>query len=95
MLATLAFVRRGELDDTFALAEALVDDPEDLVQKPVGACLREAGKQDEPRLRAFLDAHAATMPRTVLRFAIECLDPDSRAHYLGLRSATRSSEPTA
>ncbi len=95
ILASLAFVRRGELDDTFALAAVLVDDPEDLVQKPVGACLREAGKQDEPRLRAFLDARAATMPRTALRFAIERLDAPTRAHYLGLRSATRPTGPAA
>jgi 3-methyladenine DNA glycosylase AlkD len=91
MLATLAFVRHGQLDDTFGLAERLVDDPEDLVQKPVGACLREAGKQDRPRLLAFLDAHAATMPRTALRFAIERLDASTRAHYLGLRGAGASS----
>ena len=90
MLATLAFVRRGELDDTFAIAEALVDDPEDLVQKPVGACLREAGKHDRPRLLAFLDAHAATMPRTALRFALEHQDAATRAHYLGLKSAGAS-----
>ena len=87
MLATLAFVRRGELDDTFAIATILIDDPEDLVQKPVGACLREAGKQDRPRLLGFLDEHAATMPRTALRFAIERLDADERADYLGRRAA--------
>jgi len=91
MLATLAFVRQGQLDDTFALAERLVDDPEDLVQKPVGACLREAGKQDGPRLLAFLDLHAASMPRTALRFAIERLDPATRTHYLGVRSRPAAS----
>jgi len=91
MLATLAFVRQGQLDDTFALAERLVDDPEDLVQKPVGACLREAGKQDGPRLLAFLDRHAASMPRTALRFAIERLDPATRTHYMGLRSRPAAS----
>jgi 3-methyladenine DNA glycosylase AlkD len=90
MLATLAFVRRGELDDTFAIAAMLVDDPEDLVQKPVGACLREAGKQDRPRLLRFLDLHAATMPRTALRLAIEHLETDQRGHYLGLRAAGTS-----
>jgi 3-methyladenine DNA glycosylase AlkD len=84
MLATLAFVRRGELDDTYALAEVLLDDPHDLVQKPVGACLREAGKRDRPRLLRFLDEHAASMPRTTLRFAIEHLDAAERAHYLGM-----------
>lgn len=84
ILATLAFLRRGELDDTYAIAEALLDDPHDLVQKPVGACLREAGKQDRPRLERFLDEHASTMPRTTLRFAIEHFDPVERARYLSI-----------
>jgi len=46
--------------------------------------VREAGKRDATRLRAFLDAHAATMPRTALRFAIEHLDRDERRHYRNL-----------
>jgi 3-methyladenine DNA glycosylase AlkD len=82
--ATHAFIRRGELDDTFALAEILLDDPEDLMHKAVGGWLREAGKHDRPRLLAFLDEHAATMPRTTLRYAIEHLDPDQKAHYRSL-----------
>jgi hypothetical protein len=45
--------------------------------------LREAGKRvSEDGLRAFLDQYATRMPRTMLRYAIERLDPDSRAHYL-------------
>jgi 3-methyladenine DNA glycosylase AlkD len=43
MFATLAFVRAGDLDDTFALAEVLVHDSHDLVRKVVGGLLREAG----------------------------------------------------
>jgi hypothetical protein len=87
MYATLAFVRGGDLDDTFGLAEILVDDREDLIQKVVGGLLREAGKHDRPRLLAFLDRHAATMPRTALRYAIEHLDKDQKAHYMGLKRA--------
>jgi 3-methyladenine DNA glycosylase AlkD len=79
--ATQAFNRRGELDDTFAIAELLVDDPEDLVQKAVGGWLREAGKHDLPRLLAFLDAHAAAMPRPMLRDATERLTPEQKADY--------------
>jgi 3-methyladenine DNA glycosylase AlkD len=45
--------------------------------------LREAGKHDRPRLLAFLDERAATMPRTMLRYAIEHLDEAQRAHYRG------------
>jgi 3-methyladenine DNA glycosylase AlkD len=84
ILATLAFLRRGDLDDTYAIALMLLDDPHDLVQKPVGACLREAGKHDRGRLSRFLDEHASTMPRTTLRFAIEHFEPDERTRYLGM-----------
>jgi 3-methyladenine DNA glycosylase AlkD len=86
VFATLAFVRAGDLDDTFALAELLVDDQHNLVQKVVGGMLREAGKHDRARLLGFLDAHAATAPRVLLRDAIEHLDPQQRAHYLGLKA---------
>ena len=82
IVSTWFFIRRGDLDDTFRIAEMLANDPEDLVQKAVGGWIREAGKRDEPRLRDFLDRHAATMPRTALRYAIEHLPPDTRDHYL-------------
>lgn len=83
--ATSYFIRQGELDDTYALAEILIDDVHDLIQKAVGAWLREACKQDQPRLLAFLDTHAAAMSRTMLRTAIEKLDKDRRAHYLAMK----------
>lgn len=79
--ATGYFIRQGELDDIYNLAELLIDDKEDLIHKAVGGWLREAGKKDRPRLIAFLDAHAAEMPRTMLRYSIEHLDPDVREHY--------------
>jgi 3-methyladenine DNA glycosylase AlkD len=89
ILATLYFLRKGDLDDTFQIAEVLVADAHDLVQKAVGGALREAGKRDRGRLLTFLDVHAATMPRTALRYAIEHLDPEQRAEYLGRRKASR------
>jgi 3-methyladenine DNA glycosylase AlkD len=82
--ATGYFIRQGELDDTYKLAELLIDDEEDLIHKAIGGWVREAGKKDRPRLIAFLDAHAAAMPRTMLRYAIEHLDPAEREHYRGL-----------
>ena len=82
--ATHAFLRVGQLDDTYALALILLGDPEDLMHKAVGGWLREAGKHDRPRLLAFLDEHAATMPRTALRYAVEHLDADQKAHYRSL-----------
>lgn len=86
IVSTAYFIRKGELDDTFAIAEILLRDPEDLVQKAVGGWLRESGKHDRPRLLGFLDAHAATMPRTMLRYAIERLERPEREHYLALRT---------
>jgi 3-methyladenine DNA glycosylase AlkD len=83
LFATMAFVRRGELDDTFRIAEILVHDPEHFVNTVVGGMLREAGKTDRQRLIAFLDQYAETMPRIALRFAIEHLDAEQRKDYLG------------
>jgi len=87
MFSTLHFIRKGELDDTFALAEILVEDEHEMVQTVTGGMLREAGKHDRPRLLAFLDRHAARMPGRGLRDAIEHLDQDQRAHYRSLRQA--------
>jgi hypothetical protein len=86
ILSTFAFIRRGDLDDAFRIAELLVHDGEDLVHKAVGWMLREAGKKDEARLRAFLDAHAASLPRVTLRYSIEKLDPAARRCYLAMKA---------
>jgi DNA alkylation repair enzyme len=85
IVATYYFIRKGDLEDTFAIADLLADDRELLVQKAVGGWVREAGKRDTQRLLDFLDRHASTMPRTSLRYAVEQLDPATRQHYLGLR----------
>lgn len=87
IVSTYYFIRNGQVDDTFRIAELLVDDEEDLIHKATGGWVREAGKKDRPRLLRFLDQHAATMPRTALRYAIEHLDRKQRDHYLGLRKA--------
>src|SRR5262245_13519898 len=85
ILSTYAFIRRDELDDTYRIAETLAVDPDELVGKAVGWMLREAGKRDPARLAAFLDAHAATMPRPMLRQAVEKLDRADRDRYLAMR----------
>jgi 3-methyladenine DNA glycosylase AlkD len=87
ILATMAFIRHDELDDAMRIAETLVDDQRDTVSKGVGWMLREVGKRDEARLRAFLDRHAATMPRVSLRYAIEKLEPGLRAAYLARKTS--------
>ncbi|MCD4850941.1 DNA alkylation repair protein [Arthrobacter sp. AK01] len=85
IVATSAFIREGQLDDTFAIAQILLADQEDLIHKAVGGWVRDAGRSSRERLLAFLDEHAATMPRTTLRYAIEHLGKEQRAHYLTLK----------
>jgi 3-methyladenine DNA glycosylase AlkD len=83
---TYYFIRQGDIDDTFKIAEVLVHDPHDLVQKAVGGWVREAGKRDVKKLLVFLDKYAATMPRTMLRYSIEHLDKKQKEHYMGMKS---------
>lgn len=84
IVSTMAFIRHGELDDTYALAEFfLTSSPlHDLLQKAVGWLLREAGKRNEERLRAWLQPRCATMPRTMLRYAIERFPEEERRRFL-------------
>ncbi len=86
IVSTYYFIRKGELDDTFKIAEILVNDDEDLIHKATGGWIREAGKKDQRRLLQFLDKHAATMPRTVLRYAIEHLGPKQKKYYMDLKT---------
>jgi 3-methyladenine DNA glycosylase AlkD len=82
IVSTHPFIRAGQVDDTFRIAEILIDDEHELVEKAIGSWVREAGKRDSERLYAFLNSHASRMSRTALRYAVEKLDPRRRAHYL-------------
>ena len=85
IVSTYYFVRQGDVADTFKIAEMLLNDNHDLIHKATGGWLREAGKKDPQELLSFLDKHAATMPRTALRYAIERLSKKQRTHYLGMK----------
>ena len=82
IVATMWFIRHGEYDDTIQLAEKLCHHPHDLMQKAVGWLLREVGKRDMKRLTDFLDKHHTTLPRTLLRYAIEKFPTELRKHYM-------------
>jgi 3-methyladenine DNA glycosylase AlkD len=82
IVTTLAFIRSGQIDDTFAIAEILLQDSHPLIHKAVGWMLREAGKKDPKKLLVFLNRHAADMPRTMLRYAMEKMDRSVREDYM-------------
>lgn len=84
ILSTAHFIRQGEVEDTFAIAALLMKEKDETVNKATGWMLRYAGK-DRKRLKAFLDQHAATMPRSALRNALEHFDSKEKAHYMGLK----------
>lgn len=85
IVSTHAFIRRNDLDDTFKIAEILLYDPDELVNKAVGSWVREAGKKAPKRLLDFLDKYIKTMPTTTFSYAIEKLDADTKKHYKELR----------
>ena len=85
MVSTMQFIRHGELNDTYAIADIFLAKPQplhDLLQKAVGWLLREAGKRDEQRLKDWLSTRHASMPRTMLRYAIEKFTDEERKRYM-------------
>ena len=85
ILATQAFIRAGDFTDTLRLSALFLTHPHDLMHKACGWMLREVGKRDMKPLLAFLDQHAAKMPRTLLRYAIEKLPEETRRSYLAMK----------
>lgn len=87
MIATFHGIRRGDPADALRIATILVHDEHDLIHKAVGWMLREVGKRaGRTALIGFLEKHAATMPRTMLRYAIEHLPPRERQAWMGKRA---------
>jgi len=84
ILSTCYFLRQGDTADTFKIAVLLLKDKEDLIHKATGWMLRFAGDKAPKELLTFLDAHAATMPRTMLRGAIEKLLAAKKKYYMNL-----------
>lgn len=82
IVSTMTFIRHGQLEDTFSIADILLHHPHDLIHKAVGWLLREAGKRDKAALEAFLLPRYQTMPRTMLRYAIEKFPEEERKHWL-------------
>lgn len=85
ILSTQAFIRAGDFADTLRLSALFLSHPHDLMHKACGWMLREVGKRDIKPLLTFLDQHAAQMPRTMLRYAIEKLPEKTRQAYLSMK----------
>lgn len=82
ILATQAFIRKDDFEDTLKLSALLLEDDEDLIHKAVGWMLREVGKRHLEAEEAFLRVHYQQMPRTMLRYAIEKFPEPKRQAYL-------------
>lgn len=86
IIATFRFIKKGEFGETLKIAEMLVNDQHDLIHKAVGWMLREVGKRGGQREEEeFLKKHCRTMPRTMLRYAIERFPEPLRKRYMGMR----------
>ncbi len=82
MITTHHFIRNGQFETAFALAEKLLTHPHDLIHKAVGWMLREIGDLDYGAEYAFLKKHYRKMPRTMLRYAIEKFEEPVRQDIL-------------
>jgi 3-methyladenine DNA glycosylase AlkD len=82
VVATQHFIKKGLFEPTLRLAEMLLKDEEDLMHKAVGWMLREVGKKDERALEGFLERFVSEMPRTMLRYSLERLEPEKRRYFM-------------
>ena len=79
------YIRNDSFELTFKFAQKLLLDKHDLIHKSVGWMLREVGKRNKEKLKLFLNKHASSMPRTMLRYAIEHFEKVERINYLKIK----------
>lgn len=82
MIACFYFIKEKDFYDALKIAEILVQDKHDLIQKAVGWMLREVGNRDIKAEESFLKKFYTIMPRTMLRYAIEKFSEEKRQGYL-------------
>jgi 3-methyladenine DNA glycosylase AlkD len=89
MLATFHFIKKGDCQPALQIAEKLLFDKHDLIQKAVGWMLREIGKRcGQEKEEIFLQKYAAVMPRTTLRYAIERFEEEKKMYYMRIKGRT-------
>lgn len=82
IMSTFYFIKQGAFGSTLEIAELLLKHPHDLIHKAVGWMLREVANRDHHIASIFLKQHYKAMPRTMLRYAIEKFDPETRKAIL-------------
>jgi 3-methyladenine DNA glycosylase AlkD len=82
IVSTFYFIKNNKFDDTLAIAEILLPDENDLIQKAVGWMLREVGKRNKKLEVDFLNKHYKNMGRTSLRYSIEKFPEKSKQAYM-------------
>ncbi|MBS3153410.1 DNA alkylation repair protein [Candidatus Woesearchaeota archaeon] len=82
IISTFEFIKNNQFEDTLKISEILLNDEHDLIHKAVGWMLREVGKRDIEIEEAFLKKYYKTMPRTMLRYAIEKFDGKKKEFYM-------------
>ncbi len=82
IMSTFHFIKQNEFVDSLKISEVLLHDKEDLIHKAVGWMLREIGKRDIEVEEGFLKKYYKSMPRTMLRYAIEKFSQEKRKSYL-------------
>ena len=75
--------KRGEfLDEAIAIADLLLADTDDLVQKGYGWLLKEASREHTDEVFSYVMRNKRVMPRTALRYAIELMPKDLKAEAM-------------
>jgi len=86
IVATHHFIKQGVYEHTLKISQMLMDDRHDLIHKAAGWMLREVGKRCSVEvLENFMEKYSATMPRTMLRYAIEHMPPDKKQYFMKMK----------